>query len=91
MIEPLAKVNASSLEVHIQHCPSCKSSDYALFEAHQLSASEEVKLVEQLSRYRQIKEVYLVRKVVQYFPEKPLYILGVAGLIWLLVTAQGIT
>lgn len=155
LIEPLAQVNASSLEVHVQHCPCCKTSDYVLtvsradfnskgnlelkqvfqgmlsayqqsqlqnalnenfsqeqiynsgtsqdepneklntqqmflaqqeratvsksdrFEPHQLKSSEEVKLVEQLSGYRQIKEAYLVRKVVQYFPEKPLYILGV--------------
>lgn len=47
------------------------------FESHDLSASAQANLVEQLSRYPQVKEAYLVRKTLQYFPEKPLYILGI--------------
>lgn len=47
------------------------------FESHDLSASAQAKLVEQLSRYPQVKEAYMVRKTLQYFPEKPFYVLGI--------------
>lgn len=47
------------------------------FEPHGLSASEAANLVEQLSGYREVKEAYLVRKTLQYFPEKPFYVLGI--------------
>lgn len=47
------------------------------FESHDLSASAQAKLVEQLSHYPQVKEAYLVRKTLQYFPEKPFYVLGI--------------
>jgi hypothetical protein len=155
LIEPLSKINASSLEVYLQGCSSCQISDFVIavsrasfdskgnlelkqvlqgaitpyqqsqlrkavnesfsqnqtensdtaqdyqttqannqqlllaqqertrvsksdrFELHGLSGYEEAKLAEQLSRYPKIKEAYLVRKVVKYFPEKPFYVLGV--------------
>jgi hypothetical protein len=47
------------------------------FESHDLSASAQAKLVEQLSHYPQVKKAYLVRKTLQYFPEKPFYVLGI--------------
>ena len=47
------------------------------FESHDLSASAQAKLVEQLSHYPQVKEAYLVRKTLQFFPEKPFYVLGI--------------
>ena len=47
------------------------------FLAHGLSASQEANIVEQLSRYPQVKEAYLVRKTLQYFSEKPFYVLGI--------------
>jgi hypothetical protein len=47
------------------------------FESHDLSASAQAKLIEQLSRYPQVKEAYLVSKTLQYFPEKPFYVLGI--------------
>jgi len=47
------------------------------FLAHNLPESEIDKLRQQLSRYPQITTAYLTRKVVQFFPEKPLYVLGV--------------
>jgi tetratricopeptide (TPR) repeat protein len=47
------------------------------FEPHGLSAEAEAQLRQQLASYPEVKEVYLVRKVVQYFPQKPFYILGV--------------
>lgn len=47
------------------------------FESHDLSASAQAKLVEQLSHYPQVKEAYLVRKTLQYFPEKPFYVWGI--------------
>jgi hypothetical protein len=152
LIDPLSKVNASSLEVYLQGCSSCQISDFVIyvsrasfdskgnlelkqvlqgaiapyqqsqlrkavnesfsqnptensdstqpnnqqlflaqqerarvsksdrFEPHGLSSYEEAKLTEQLSRYPKIKEAYLVRKVVKYFPEKPFYVLGVVRL-----------
>ncbi|MCC5637103.1 M48 family metalloprotease [Nostoc sp. CHAB 5844] len=47
------------------------------FHSHNLSNTEINKLRQQLSRYPNITTAYLVQKVVQYFPEKPLYILAV--------------
>ncbi|MBU7582620.1 MAG: M48 family metalloprotease [Nostoc sp. TH1S01] len=54
---------------------SVKTTDE--FKAHHLSNPEINQLRQQLSRYPNITTAYLVQKVVQYFPEKPLYILGV--------------
>jgi hypothetical protein len=47
------------------------------FEPHGLSAEAVAQFRKQLARYPQIKEAYLVRKVVRYFPQKPFYILGI--------------
>lgn len=47
------------------------------FQSHGLPADAVQQLGKQLSGYEQIKEAYLVRKVVNYFPEKPFYVLGV--------------
>ena len=47
------------------------------FEPHGLPVEEEAQLRQQLVCYPQIKEAYLVRKVVQYFLEKHFYVLGV--------------
>ncbi|OLP18119.1 hypothetical protein BST81_13945 [Leptolyngbya sp. 'hensonii'] len=146
LVDPLSGVYAPSLEVHLQHCPTCSFSDRVLrvsaasldnkgnislqevaqglisssqyakfqeamtevltqtqdsnqnvsqeqmrlaqqerssvtgndrFEPHALDASQIAALVQQLSRYRQIKTAYLVRKTLQYFPERPLYVLGI--------------
>lgn len=46
------------------------------FQPHGLNAVEEAKFVEQLSSFNQLKEVYLVRKVVERFRDRPLYVLG---------------
>ncbi|MBV6626101.1 MAG: M48 family metalloprotease [Rivularia sp. (in: Bacteria)] len=47
------------------------------YQPHGLSKSQLHSLCQQLSCYTEIKEVYLVQKVLEYFPEKPLYVLGV--------------
>ncbi|MBD2493321.1 M48 family metallopeptidase [Nostoc sp. FACHB-280] len=47
------------------------------FKTHSLADAEITHLRQQLSRYPNITTAYLVQKVVQYFPEKPLYILAV--------------
>ncbi|MBD1925861.1 M48 family metalloprotease [Trichocoleus sp. FACHB-90] len=47
------------------------------FQTHNVPASTVQHLCQHLSNYPQVQEAYLVRKVVQYFPEKPFYILGV--------------
>ncbi len=47
------------------------------YQPHGLSRSQLNSLCQQLSCYTEIEEVYLVQKVLQYFPEKPLYVLGV--------------
>ncbi|MBW4490891.1 MAG: hypothetical protein KME12_24260 [Trichocoleus desertorum ATA4-8-CV12] len=47
------------------------------FQAHDYSAETIQSLVTQLARYDQLKEAYLVRKVVQYFPEDAFYVLAV--------------
>ncbi|HEY9807314.1 MAG TPA: M48 family metalloprotease, partial [Candidatus Obscuribacterales bacterium] len=47
------------------------------FLAHGFSAETIQSLVGQLARYDQLREAYLVRKVVQYFPEDAFYVLAV--------------
>ncbi|WP_375514373.1 hypothetical protein [uncultured Nostoc sp.] len=47
------------------------------FESHNISDTELNKLRQQLSHYPHIITVYLVQKNLQYFPEKPLYVLAV--------------
>lgn len=44
---------------------------------HSLEVSEVNKIKEQLVDYPQIKEAYLVEKVVTYFPEEPFCVLGI--------------
>ncbi|MDZ8185865.1 MAG: M48 family metalloprotease [Nostoc sp. ChiSLP02] len=46
------------------------------FEPHTASDIEVNKLRHQLSRYPQVISAYLVQKNLQYFPEKPLYVLA---------------
>lgn len=58
-----------------QERSSVRASDR--FEPHGLSAASEAQLRQQLARYPEVKEAYLVRKVVQYFPQEPFYVLGV--------------
>ncbi|MDZ8133780.1 MAG: M48 family metallopeptidase [Nostoc sp. DedQUE04] len=45
-------------------------------EPHTVSDIEVNKLCQQLSRYPQVISAYLVQKNLQYFPEKPLYVLA---------------
>lgn len=47
------------------------------FEPHDLSVEAIAQLQQQLSSHNQIAKAYLVRKIVQYLPEKPCYILGI--------------
>lgn len=47
------------------------------FDPHNISDIEVDKLRQQLSHYPQIITAYLVQKNLQYFPEKPLYVLAV--------------
>lgn len=47
------------------------------FQPHNLTDAQVQELCQQLSGYERLKEAYLVQKVVQYFPEKPFYVLGV--------------
>ncbi|MEH1790595.1 MAG: hypothetical protein V7L23_34795 [Nostoc sp.] len=47
------------------------------FNLHNISDIEVDKLRQQLSHYPQIITAYLVQKNLQYFPEKPLYVLAV--------------
>ncbi|MBW4497647.1 MAG: M48 family metalloprotease [Oscillatoria princeps RMCB-10] len=44
---------------------------------HNLPPAAVHELRQQLSGYPQVKEAYLAQKVVKYFPEQPLYVLGV--------------
>ena len=47
------------------------------FKPHSLEASEVNKLKQQVAGYSQIKEAYLVEKVVTYFPEERFCVLGI--------------
>lgn len=44
---------------------------------HGLAAEEMAKIVDQLREYEDVAEAYLIRKVVKYFPESPLYVCGI--------------
>ncbi|MGD1871754.1 MAG: M48 family metalloprotease [Mastigocoleus sp.] len=73
------------LEIIREHYPKWKRSqqerstveDTDKFIPHNLPADEIRQISEYLSSYSQIKEAYLVRKKVNIFPEKGLYILGI--------------
>jgi hypothetical protein len=52
-------------------------SDRDRFEPHELDPTAIANLTQQLAHYPQIKQAYLVRKAVSYFPEKPFYLLGI--------------
>ena len=52
-------------------------TDKDKFKPHSLEASEVNKIKQQLVDYPQIKEAYLVEKVVTYFPEEPFCVLGI--------------
>ncbi len=52
-------------------------SDRDRFEPHNLSPMQLAEISEQISHYPQIKQAYLVRKVLVHFPEKPFYILAI--------------
>ena len=47
------------------------------FRSPGLEAQEIERLRDQLSNFAQIRTAYLVRKVLHYFPEEPLYVLGI--------------
>jgi tetratricopeptide (TPR) repeat protein len=49
------------------------------FLPHELPAERIEAIREQLSNIAPLRQAFLVRKVVRYFPEEPRYILGVAG------------
>jgi tetratricopeptide (TPR) repeat protein len=51
--------------------------DCDTFKPHTLKKSEVNELKQQLADYPQVKEAYLVEKVVTYFPEKPFIVLGI--------------
>jgi hypothetical protein len=46
-------------------------------EPHGLTTWEINPIIQQLASYPKVKEAYLARKTLQYFPEKPFYILGI--------------
>ncbi|PZD73717.1 Protease HtpX [Acaryochloris thomasi RCC1774] len=48
------------------------------FVPHDLPISEVRQLVESLSDFREVKSVYIVRKVVERFPEHPYYVFAIA-------------
>ena len=52
-------------------------SDRDQFQPHSLEASQVNKLKQQVATYSQIKQAYLVEKVLTYFPEERLYVLGI--------------
>jgi tetratricopeptide (TPR) repeat protein len=52
-------------------------SELDTFEPHDLPSADVESLQRQLSMYESIRTAYLARKVVQRFPEKPFYVLGI--------------
>ena len=51
--------------------------DSDTFKPHTLEGSEVMELKQQLADYPQVKEAYLVEKVVTYFPEKRFIVIGI--------------
>ncbi|MEG4802817.1 hypothetical protein QUB63_12145 [Microcoleus sp. ARI1-B5] len=62
------------------------ASDRDQLKPHTLKASEVDKLKQQLAPYSQVKEAYLVEKVVTYFPEKCFFVLGIVRKLGLIET-----
>ncbi len=52
-------------------------ADSDKFIPHDLPAEAVHLLCKQLARYQSVTETFLVKKVVKYFPEKPLFVLGI--------------
>lgn len=54
-----------------------------LLAPHGLEATAVARLAEQLARFPEVREAWLVQKVLRHFPEHPLYVLGIlAGDSW---------
>jgi hypothetical protein len=68
---------ASDDDLRLAQLERAGVTDRDHFEPHGLDAAALTNLTQQFSRYRQIKQAYLVRKTVNYFPEKPFYVLGI--------------
>jgi Zn-dependent protease with chaperone function len=58
---------------------------------HQLPAAQLAELIQQFKQIAGLTRVYLVRKLVQHFPENPLYILGFQVRKWWSFPDQGLT
>jgi Zn-dependent protease with chaperone function len=52
-------------------------SDRDRFQPHQLSLETLQAFRRQLTNYPDVREAYLVQKVIRYFPQKPFYVLGI--------------
>jgi hypothetical protein len=70
-----AKQHYESLLLARQERSGVSASDR--FQPYEFPAEAREQLRQQLARYPQVKEAYLVQKVVQHFPQKPFYVLGV--------------
>lgn len=53
------------------------ASDKDQFVPHGLDPAEVARLTKDISRHGDVRKVWLVRKQVEYFPERPFYVLGV--------------
>lgn len=54
-----------------------KVSDRDRFAPHELPSERVSEFARQLAGYSEVKAAYLVKKAVQYLPEKPFYVLGI--------------
>lgn len=54
-----------------------KSNQKSIYTNHNLSLEQLTDIQQQLAKYPQIKQAYLVQKVVQILPEIPFYVLGI--------------
>jgi Zn-dependent protease with chaperone function len=70
---------------NVQQAAQRERSTWLLSEsiaAHQLPAEELAKLVTQLQAIPDVRRAYLIRKVTRHFPERPMYVLGIASTKW---------
>ncbi len=83
--------NTDNAEIHLAQLERSNVSAKDVFEPHGLISAEEANIVAQMESQSHVKEAYLVRKKLEHFPDKPLYVLGVVRKVGLIDSSDAAT
>ena len=75
----LRKATEQGEALEVAHKERSRLSPKDSFASHGLTSEQLEPLREQLAHFPDVAEAYLVRRIVEHFPEKPLYVLGVVA------------